>query len=83
MGCWGLWEKMVDTWDTNFLYISYSKAYQKKNLDTEEKVNVVSLILRYGIIRGIEALQERDIVVFTNKRSQAKVSTVYFGLGSV
>ena len=25
----------------------------------------------------------KHIVVFTNKRSQAKVSTVYFGIGSV
>ena len=27
--------------------------------------------------------QERDNVVFTNKRSQAKVYTVYFGISSV
>ena len=74
MGCWGLWEKMVDTWDTNFLYISYSKAYQKKiYVDTEEKVNVVSLILRYGIIRGIEALQERYCCIHEQKESSESI----------
>ena len=43
----------------------------------------MSVVALYAVAAMMVLSGLESSVIFTNKRSQAKVSTVYFGLGSV